>query len=272
MMCLARCFRAAEDFIKTRTDLQTLASSDHEVTRLRAQAESALSLGAFEAARSALTKAIEVDGNSSDRLTERLKERNLSQAASLAARAGVARTRLEYRAAATDLKAAAKLAERWDLTDAWRYRLDQAANLRSYGDELGDNGVLIEAITVYRSALVLAPRNDTTGAWGRTQISLGDALRILGERESGTARLYEAAAAGREALVGITRDRLPLDWASAQINLGSALLTLAAAARAVRNGSRRAVTAYRAALLERTRERVPLGWAETQHNLGQTHA
>ena len=37
--------------------------------------------------------------------------------------------------------------------------------------------------------------------WAMTQNNLGDALRALGERESGTARLEEAVAAYRPALV-----------------------------------------------------------------------
>ena len=52
-----------------------------------------------------------------------------------------------------------------------------------------------------------------------TQNNLGNALRILGERESGTARLEEAVADYREALQEWTRARMPLDWAFTQMNL-----------------------------------------------------
>jgi uncharacterized caspase-like protein len=57
--------QAADDFIKTRADLKTLASWDPEVARSRAEAERDLSLGATEEARAALTRAIEVDQGSS---------------------------------------------------------------------------------------------------------------------------------------------------------------------------------------------------------------
>ena len=53
-----------------------------------------------------------------------------------------------------------------------------------------------------------------------TQNNLGNALRTLGERESGMARLEEAVAAYREALEECTRERVPLDWAMTQNNLG----------------------------------------------------
>ena len=62
--------------------------------------------------------------------------------------------------------------------------------------------------------------------WAMTQNNLGNALRTLGERESGTARLEEAVAAYRAALEERTRERVPLDWAMTQNNLGTALRTL----------------------------------------------
>ena len=63
-------------------------------------------------------------------------------------------------------------------------------------------------------------------AWALTQNNLGNALRILGKRESGTARLEEAVAAYRAALEEWTRERAPLDWAGTQNNLGDALRAL----------------------------------------------
>ncbi|PZR91435.1 MAG: hypothetical protein DLM68_03420 [Hyphomicrobiales bacterium] len=102
--------------------------------------------------------------------------------------------------------------------------------------------------------------------WAMTQSNLGNALRVLGERESGTARLEEAVAAHREALNENTRARVPLRWALAQMNLGNALATLGA-----REGGtgklEEAVLAYREALKENTRERLPLQWAMIQENL-----
>jgi predicted component of type VI protein secretion system len=61
--------------------------------------------------------------------------------------------------------------------------------------------------------------------WASTQNNLGNALRALGGRESGTARLEEALAAFRVALEERTRERVPLQWAGTQNNLGSALST-----------------------------------------------
>ena len=103
--------------------------------------------------------------------------------------------------------------------------------------------------------------------WATTQNNLGNALSVLGERESGTATLERAVAAYELALEERTRERVPLDWATTQNNLGNALRILGER----ESGTamlERAVTAYELALEERTRERVPLDWATTQNNLG----
>ena len=57
-------------------------------------------------------------------------------------------------------------------------------------------------------------------------LSLGNALSVLGERESGTARLEEAVTVYRETLKEYTRERVPLDWAMTQNNLGNTLISL----------------------------------------------
>jgi hypothetical protein len=58
-------------------------------------------------------------------------------------------------------------------------------------------------------------------------MNLGVALKVLGERESGTARLEEAVAAYRNALQELTRERVPLQWAVCTGNQGEALMLLA---------------------------------------------
>jgi hypothetical protein len=60
-----------------------------------------------------------------------------------------------------------------------------------------------------------------------TEDDFGNALRILGERESGTGRLEEAVAVFREALKERTRERVPIDWAMSFGNQGVALMFLA---------------------------------------------
>jgi tetratricopeptide (TPR) repeat protein len=77
-----------------------------------------------------------------------------------------------------------------------------------------------------RAALEERSRNRVPLLWAETQSRIGDALRLLGEREAGTARLEEAVAVYRQALQEQTRDRVPFDWAVTQRGLGDALRLL----------------------------------------------
>ena len=84
-------------------------------------------------------------------------------------------------------------------------------------------------MAAYRAALEERTRERVPLEWATTQNNLGNALRRLGERETGTARLEEAVAAYRAALEERTRERVPLDWATTQNNLGNALRDSASA-------------------------------------------
>lgn len=81
--------------------------------------------------------------------------------------------------------------------------------------------------------------------WASTQNNLGNALRILGDRESGTKSLEEAVAAFRQALQEWTREQVPMNWAKAQNNLGIALAILGDRERST---AKNAVTAFKTAL------------------------
>jgi tetratricopeptide (TPR) repeat protein len=93
-----------------------------------------------------------------------------------------------------------------------------------------------------------------------TQNNLGNALRVLGERERGTARLEQAVAAYQAALEEWTRERVPLDWAMTQNNLGNALRVLGERERGTAR-LEQAVAAFQAALQEWTTEATP-HWRE----------
>ena len=134
------------------------------------------------------------------------------------------------------------------------------------GEAKGINFSLSVGIELAR--VMLATAHDSAER-GTAALLLGNALRALGERESGTARLEEAVAAYHAALVEWPRDRVPLQWATTESSLGNALLRLGER----ESGTARldeAAAAYCAALEELTRDRVPLDWAATQNNLGTT--
>ncbi len=189
------------------------------------------------------------------------------KAATRAERGELSLTRLDYLQAARHFQAAASLVASEDLNLKLDYRTRSADALSTHGDEKGENGILAQAIDVYREVLSELIHESMPLKWAVAQNNLGNALGTLGERESGTGRLEEAVAAYREALKECTRERVPLDWAAIQNNLGNALGRLGQR----ESGTGRleeAVAAYRGALEERTRERVPLDWAATHNNLG----
>ena len=85
------------------------------------------------------------------------------------------------------------------------------------------------------------------------QATLGNALSVLGERESGTDRLEEAIAIYSATLEVWTRKDAPDAWATTQNNLGTALSALGERESGTKH-LEEAETAYRAALEVRTRE------------------
>ncbi len=148
-------------------------------------------------------------------------------------------------------------------SSAFRQRYD------CFYEEGGTKGVnfsLSVAIELAQRMAVSAQDSYERGVAGNF---FGNALAMLGERESGTARLEEAVTACRAALEERARDRVPLEWATTQNNLGNALATLGARESGMAR-LEEAVAAYRAALKEMTRDRAPLDWAATQNNLGNT--
>ncbi|MGA7454472.1 MAG: hypothetical protein WBW73_25535 [Rhodoplanes sp.] len=123
-----------------------------------------------------------------------------NMAETIAQRGDIALTKLQYGEAAKRFAeaAAALPAESAHQDKRIGYLLKEADALYRQGDEYGDNGALLAAIERQRSLLNLTPRERVPLDWAMTQNNLGNALRRLGERESGTDRLNEAVAAYRE--------------------------------------------------------------------------
>ncbi len=150
-----------------------------------------------------------------------------------------------------------------------QFALGQALSV--IGDQSGENGALQDAVTAYREALKQRTRERVPLDWATTQNGLGNALRALGERESGT---ETAHAGGRRLPRGAegkdTRAR-SAQLGGTQNDLGNVLARLGERESGTAT-LMQAVDAYREALKERTRERAPLDWAATQNNLGNVLA
>lgn len=140
---------AADAFVKTRDDLQRLASDDPEVTRLRRQAEEKLALGAFDDARARLAEAARIDSLSAEALAANLARRRLSEADTHQADGGVARAQLDRVGAIEAWEEAAKLhelVEKEDIPDAARHgRNWLLAGLGDVARERGDGALALDA-------------------------------------------------------------------------------------------------------------------------------
>jgi hypothetical protein len=73
---------------------------------------------------------------------------------------------------------------------------------------------LEKAVVAFREALKIQTRDRVPLQWASTQNSLGNPLRSLGERETGTKMLEQAIETYAEALEVRTWKRVPLDWAA----------------------------------------------------------
>ncbi|MGH6843815.1 MAG: tetratricopeptide repeat protein [Methylocella sp.] len=245
-------------------ELQTAAAAqpgdDAKITALKAEAQKAVQDGQLGKADEILAEIEKIQTEALDRLA-------LNAAQTTAQRGDLALTRLRYPEAAQHFAEAAAKVPAGHEEERWKYLNEEAGALFRQGDEFGDNEAARSAIERDRHLAELRPRNAFPRDWAMIQNYLGNALKVLGERESGTARLEEAVVAFREALQENSRERVPLQWAMTQMNLGNALERIGER----EGGTARlneAVAAFREALKEDTRERVPLLWAATQVNLG----
>lgn len=149
---------AAVAFSQTRKRLQLLSSSDPKVMQLRADAQKSLSLGAFEEAGSFLERAIAIDDESRRTIGDAFVDRTLSQAASLQARAGVARTSLDHETAIAALEDAAELHRQiaaLDVSDSARSERNLLLmELGSLYRLVGDTSAALDAFERMRAAAV----------------------------------------------------------------------------------------------------------------------
>lgn len=186
---------AADAFVKVRDEMKTLASADPEVTRLRAEAEAQLSLGAVGNARQRLAQAAEIDSRSRQALQANFASRMLSEAATHMLSGGVARTDLDYALAIEDYRMAVALFE--EAGDAARLEDHSGRRLLALS-ELGDlfatTGDIAAAAATYRQLVARAEeravdypqtyiRRDAAVSHGR----LGDAMVTLGDLDGALA-------------------------------------------------------------------------------------
>ncbi len=205
----AKLAEAARSFVETREKLRTFASSDEAVTRLRAEAEQALSLGAFSEATARLDEAIAVDGQAAEAVGAVFVERTVSKAGSLAARAGVERAGLRHAAAIASLEEAAAqhvAVAALDIPDAARRaRVWVLADIGDLHVLTGDTARALDAYRRMQDAAELrmarAPQEpDAERDLSVSHSKIGDVRLAQGDL-GGALDAYRASLAIRESLV-----------------------------------------------------------------------
>jgi tetratricopeptide (TPR) repeat protein len=260
----AKLVEIAQRFKELQTTASAQPGDDPKIAALKTDAQKAIEAGQLAQA-DALLADVETD-------QRRALDRFAVNAAETSARRGeIALTRLRYAEAAKHFANAAAVFPPKSAHEDKRigYLGREAAALSLQGDEFGDNSALGSAIERRKQLVELTPYERDPLEWANAQNNLGNALRSLGFRESGTTRLQEAAAAFRKALKEWTRERVPEPWAAAHNNLGGTLLALGQRETGTAK-LEEAVVAFREALKEFTRESKPDLWATTQSNLGIT--
>ncbi|MEZ6023564.1 MAG: hypothetical protein R3C16_09200 [Hyphomonadaceae bacterium] len=264
------------------TQARTRAEADPVLADLRARAITAAEAGRLTEARGLYdqliahsTESLEARWAREDR--EREQERDaqrLAVATDMAEAARLAFAAADYRDAATRYARAVEGAPESAREERWEWRIEQGLALYEQGDRF-ETAALVEAQQVFeREALPLVPRATDAQRWAQTQINLGGALLMLGERQGGPeglATLTASRAAFESALEVQTRADDADGWASTQMKLGNVLLLLGVrqedtievlvtllAARA----------AFESALEVKTPAADALGWAAMQVNLG----
>lgn len=257
---LARFNQIADELIQFREQLAHPQNDRIETAAARGKALALIDQGNFGGAREALNKAREAERSVR-------AESSRSEAELLAYMARIDHLELAYLSAAAKYAEAATLVRPFDSESEWRFTRSQADELYHHGREFADRGAIAQAITTYRHVLTRVSRIHNPLDWGRVQNDLGTALRVRGERESGTKHLEEAVSTFTFALEELTRERVPLEWAGVLTNLASTLSILGMHEADPRR-LEEAAAAFRLALEEISRERAPLQWAWLQNNLG----
>lgn len=149
--------RAAEAFVALRTEMRGLRVEDPRVAELRAQAETQMSLGAFNTARDLIGQAAGIDRVARETLKDNLVARTLSEAESMRLSAGMAETNLQRDLAIADYMTAVTLYDQ-ALALTGEVRHEHFVSVDKLGMVHTEVGNLIAARRAYEVELTLAKK------------------------------------------------------------------------------------------------------------------
>lgn len=237
---------------------------DAAVAALFAEARTALNEGRLQDTDRLLAEAAESDLAVIGRADAEIDRRRLRAGQTIAGRGQVAFVQANYLIAADHFARAAQTLPQVAIEARWQYTMWRGEALKEQTRVFGDPEPLQQAIAAYEAALVLRPRDRAPLDWARTQLNLGIAFMLQGERGA-TGALARAIAAYEAALTVRTREVDAEGWALTHMNLAIALQILGE--RGAPGAIERAIAAYEAALSVQSRARDADAWALTQMNL-----
>ena len=246
--------------------------TDPEIIKLSALADQAETEGAIRLAldfRARASGRADEIGKAVDEAEAGVKARRAELAATYRRHADTAILNFDFATAAEKYGAAYLQAVKFDPGLAYVMKLNQADAELDHGTYSGDKAALEASVLSYQSAIDGAPRSTDRVQLAMAVSNLGNALTILGERETDTRHLQEAARAYELALKTLTRKRYPRLWAGTQLNLGN-IYQILGNRGAGAGDFKKAAEAYRAAIKGLPRKEVPFEWAGAQNNLGNT--
>jgi len=253
--------------LSERAALQT---SDPEIGRLAALADTAVAEGALKAAIELNERAkqrVQALSGRVDDAEAQIAQRRTEFAAVYAKSAQTYALAYDYEAAARDFAAAYEQVERWNPDVAWRYKASEAEALNQHGHYRADAAATDRSVEAFGVALSLAPKDKRPQAWAEVQSGLGLALWTQGDRRGDKTTLLAAIDALRAALTVQSREATPQQWATTQGTLGAVLMTVGSQ----EEGTARleeARAALQAGLEVFTRAETPREWARLQNRLG----
>ncbi len=179
---------AADELIKLRAEIQQFQHGPPALAAIAQEAQTLIDKGDLDDARHALVRGREA-------ARAQRSDASRDQAKFLALDARVDDLQLAYQSAAAKYAEAAGLVAPFDTKQQWDFLFSQAGELVKQGDEFGDNAALVEAIDLYRRALL--------SLHVRTDRSIGPRPRII------LAMRSFASASGRAGRRGSKRPSRP---------------------------------------------------------------
>jgi len=196
-----------------------------------------------------------------------VKRLRAGEAGMRAERAELSLLRLDYIGAAKHFRVASEMIDPSDFETRIGYSIKEFDALATYGEERGDNTVLMASAEKYRAHLSNELRTDYPRVWSKVEHHLGHVLAVLGSRDAGDEHLNDALLHFESSLSERNRYSDPELWAETQNEIGVTLIYLSSR-QCETTSLERAEQAFRSVLQVRRHETNPLEWAETQNDLG----